>query len=137
MTQSSKHSSRDTTRERERETDRQTDRQNMTCSALKYEHAKWVKEEGMQCFTQQIDEQLGYGILLVEKRDKDVIEIAYRVCVQKGNIEDEVEKQKRLVGEHIECGYIQCRQTHKVWWEQFWNRSSVNLPDKMFEKQWY
>jgi alpha-L-fucosidase 2 len=27
--------------------------------------------------------------------------------------------------------------THKEWWRNYWDQSSVSIPDPILEKQWY
>jgi hypothetical protein len=34
-------------------------------------------------------------------------------------------------------GYASLRAAHERWWQEFWNRSYVSLPDKRLEQMWY
>jgi alpha-L-fucosidase 2 len=34
-------------------------------------------------------------------------------------------------------GYRLSSETHKEWWKNFWNASSVSIPDTIIEKQWF
>ena len=42
-----------------------------------------------------------------------------------------------IMTEAISRGYEPELKTHKAWWQQFWKKSSIQLPDKNLEKQWY
>lgn len=42
-----------------------------------------------------------------------------------------------LVQQKIKDGYNQSFKTHKKWWKQFWEKSSISIPDSVLEKQWY
>ncbi|MEN7550969.1 glycoside hydrolase family 95-like protein [Rapidithrix thailandica] len=34
-------------------------------------------------------------------------------------------------------GFSSAWQSHRQWWKHFWSKSSIELPDKILEKQWY
>ncbi|MCG8307082.1 MAG: hypothetical protein MI975_06780 [Cytophagales bacterium] len=44
---------------------------------------------------------------------------------------------KTVVQEKIKDGYAKSFQEHKQWWKQYWDKSSINIPDEVLEKQWY
>jgi alpha-L-fucosidase 2 len=37
----------------------------------------------------------------------------------------------------LQRGFSQAKKAHELWWSGFWERSSVDLPDTMIERQWY
>ncbi|MFG0252448.1 MAG: glycoside hydrolase N-terminal domain-containing protein [Phycisphaerales bacterium JB038] len=37
----------------------------------------------------------------------------------------------------LDRGYESARVGHTAWWEDYWDQSSVHLPDSLIEKQWY
>ena len=37
----------------------------------------------------------------------------------------------------LESGFNTMFLEHKIWWEHFWSKSSISLPDPVLEKQWY
>lgn len=37
----------------------------------------------------------------------------------------------------LERGYAGMAQSHKEWWTNFWSKSSVRLPNRIVERQWY
>lgn len=42
-----------------------------------------------------------------------------------------------LVEDQMKNGLSQAIKTHTTWWEQFWSKSSLKIPDAVLEKQWY
>ncbi|MCI5795612.1 MAG: hypothetical protein MR019_01880 [Ruminococcus sp.] len=44
---------------------------------------------------------------------------------------------KKTVAEAICGGYQKAFDEHKQFWTEFWQKSSVELPDKLLEKGWY
>jgi len=41
------------------------------------------------------------------------------------------------VGRAVQAGFEKGLAAHRAWWRRFWAQSSVTLPDKLLEKQWY
>ena len=37
----------------------------------------------------------------------------------------------------LTSGYERARESHRIWWRQYWSRSSVRVPNPTIEKQWY
>ncbi len=33
--------------------------------------------------------------------------------------------------------YSQSLKNHRAWWDEFWSKSAINIPDALLEKQWY
>jgi len=48
-------------------------------------------------------------------------------------------RQQALAGARrcANAGYAKLRSGHERWWQEFWNRSYVSLPDKRIEQMWY
>ena len=44
---------------------------------------------------------------------------------------------KIIVQEKIAEGYDRSFQTHRKWWQGYWDKSSISIPDGVLEKQWY
>ncbi|HEY4198590.1 MAG TPA: glycoside hydrolase N-terminal domain-containing protein [Mucilaginibacter sp.] len=34
-------------------------------------------------------------------------------------------------------GYVNDRVSHNAWWQNFWSKSAIHIPDTLLEKQWY
>ncbi len=44
---------------------------------------------------------------------------------------------KNLTAVAIKNGFIHQLENHKKWWKEFWNQSSIAVPDSVLQKQWY
>ncbi len=103
---------------------------------LRYEKAEiaFKKTDGIvfQYFTQKVNEELTYGIFLASSGK----EAAYTVSVARSKT-DAVSNAVSLLGDAIRRGYDENFKEHKKWWENFWNESGIQLPDKYFEQKWY
>ena len=64
------------------------------------------------------------------------IEIAY-VVASSYDGENWLDDIRKILKQALEDGYDKVLKNHKIWWHNFWSKSSIDLPDKMFEKQWY
>jgi alpha-L-fucosidase 2 len=40
-------------------------------------------------------------------------------------------------GQALSRGYAVDYNTHAIWWKNFWNKSVIQVPDPVIEKQWY
>ncbi|MFH6603611.1 glycosyl hydrolase family 95 catalytic domain-containing protein [Maribacter algicola] len=42
-----------------------------------------------------------------------------------------------IVLQQKEQGFTNAFKSHNIWWNEFWSKSSLAIPDKILEKQWY
>jgi len=47
------------------------------------------------------------------------------------------QRAEQVVGESLKQGFQKNLKSHRTWWNNFWARSSVSLPDPILENQWY
>lgn len=87
-------------------------------------------------FVQQVDSEFSYGIVLGEKKWERGRDYFYRILTSKDG-EHWLEDGMRQIREELERGYEFWFESHKKWWKEYWEKSSVSLPDKKMEKQWY
>ncbi|MEG0692698.1 MAG: hypothetical protein RR444_06415, partial [Oscillospiraceae bacterium] len=87
-------------------------------------------------FIQPVSTDFSYGVFLVAKQIDDTTEIVYMIATNK-----DTDKWQEDAKERISCllkdGYDKNLDEHKQWWSDFWGKSSITLPNKMFERQWY
>lgn len=76
-----------------------------------------------------------YGIVTAKYEYDNKTLIAYSVGVSKDKGFAEI--CKSTVKSAIEKGYDNTYTEHKKWWDEYWSKSSIALPDKLLEKQWY
>ncbi len=107
---------------------------------LHYEPAKKAETVcggiSIKYFTQKVSDGLTYGIFLGIRKTADSTVAAYTVGT--GKDENAITKDSiHLICVALEQGYEQNFETHKAWWESFWDKSFIELDDKFFEKYWY
>ena len=44
---------------------------------------------------------------------------------------------RRRVESALDQGFEKMAETHRTWWEQYWSKSSVTLPNAVIERQWF
>ena len=90
----------------------------------------------LQWFVQKIDEAFSFGIVLgVSEKEKET-EVYYRIVTSKDG-KDWLEDAKKQLRAELANGYSKQLKSHLDWWRKYWSKSSVSLPDKLFEKNWY
>ena len=110
----------------------------------KYSYQSLIKMAGekdidgvqIQYFVQQVDEKFSYGIVMAVYETDEETSVFYEVLTSDDG-EDWIETGIKKLTEQIKEGYKNQRISHREWWERFWAKSAVSLPDKFFEKQWY
>lgn len=76
-----------------------------------------------------------YGIMTAKYECNEKTLVSYTVGF--GKNKDFTDECKKIVTSAIETGYDNAFTNHKKWWEKYWKESSIVLPDKLLEKQWY
>lgn len=87
----------------------------------------------IQYFVQPTNESF-YGIVTASKSYNGTTLIAYTVGISQNN--DFVDKCVDKVITALNTGYENAFEQHKAWWEQYWSKSSITLPDKFMERQY-
>ncbi|MGN1313392.1 MAG: glycosyl hydrolase family 95 catalytic domain-containing protein [Lachnospiraceae bacterium] len=86
-------------------------------------------------FIQSVDQQFSYGIIMGILRGKKVIHICYRIITSLEG-EEWLEDAKGQIYRELALGQEDFA-AHTGWWEDYWKKSNLRLPDLEFEKQWY
>lgn len=89
-------------------------------------------EDGMIGFSQKVDDRTAYT-LLYEKCGTTL----YYTAVQAENVEKASQLAKLELCAAEDMGAEKLLQQHKRWWQQYWGKSSLQLPDETLEQLWY
>lgn len=87
-------------------------------------------------FIQRLSNGFSYGLFVAAKETEGRTLFTFGVAAShdgenwKENFIEELE-------EALETGYQKLFAQHCAWWKEFWEKSSVCLPDKLMEKNWY
>lgn len=107
-----------------------------TLKELKYDPAQWEKEGILQWFCQPVNAGFSYGIIMaVDKHPKKTRVMWKIISSQDGK--NWIEDGKKAVLRAIEQEETLLFETHRKWWEEYFQKSSISIPDKFVEKQWY
>jgi alpha-L-fucosidase 2 len=109
---------------------------NSSIEKLAYPEKEEYEQKGLKWFVQKTAENLEYGIFVGERNNGIIRDIVYYVASSKDG-ENWIENTKNLITEVLNDGYEEVIRSHEHWWENFWSKSSINIPDKLFEKHWY
>lgn len=104
-----------------------------------YEAPVWHRTERgngcrMEAFEQKIEESFSYGVVMGFREVTGRTDIFYRIFVSP---EETLSQASGHVLALLEAGYDGLLQEHRDWWKGFWDKSSILLPDKFMEKNWY
>lgn len=103
---------------------------------LKYEPAVITKVPQSCSFTQKITEDFSYGVFVRSQEYHDHTEIVYLIASSLDGSDWQQQAALKLETA-LQEGYEVNFESHCHWWEQYWRQSSISLPDKFFEKNWY
>lgn len=87
-------------------------------------------------FVQKVDEKFSFAIIVGISEGFGETQIFYRIVTSKDS-ENWLEDGKEQLRRELIAGYAKEIESHLCWWEDYWNRSSISIPDAMFEKNWY
>ncbi len=108
----------------------------LSLDRLSYPVPEIVSEKNLCYFTQDIDAAFSYGVFAMLREHKYSVDIAYMIASSR---DGENWKRQALdaLADALGQGYDVMLQSHAAWWEAYWGKSSVTLPDELFEKNWY
>ena len=103
---------------------------------LHYEKPVCVSEENARWFTQKINEAFSYGVFLKVREEQGKTLIVFRIADSNDGPQWQ-ENAWKILDMALEKGYDGGFVSHCGWWAKFWSKSSISLPDKEFERNWY
>lgn len=102
---------------------------------LKYS-AVIKKAKGNVRWTVQEVKDFSYGIFVGEKQQGGRKLIVYKIASTKDALNWE-EAAIRQIEELLETGFEGAAAGHRQWWKEYWEKSSVTIPETLYEKGWY
>lgn len=104
---------------------------------LGYPRATMGSDGLLSWFHQQTSNASEYAVVMGQKLiDAQTMEITYTVGSSSDGI-DWLEKSKNKVLEALHTGFEASEASHRSWWNTFWSKSAIVLPDKECERLWY
>ena len=88
------------------------------------------KQEGWGGFQYQINVQWQYN--------KDILEGCWSISTQYPDPEKKENPPADLfVTKSLESGFEDALSRHETWWQNYWDKSGISIPDSILEKQYY
>ncbi|OCT15181.1 hypothetical protein A8709_13845 [Paenibacillus pectinilyticus] len=104
---------------------------------LQYPDPKVLEEDGWIIYRQKTCELLEFAIVVGSKMvNSDQLELAYKIVTNKDGA-DWLIQAKQDISRALRTGWEAIVESHSKWWESFWAKSSITLPDQETENQWY
>ncbi len=103
---------------------------------LGYPEGKIIKSKNTITYEQEGWGGFRYMVTVTWKKDGNSIEGCWSISSEFPGWEkapNAAGVTERVFPEGFEKSY----EVHEEWWDGFWGKSSVSLPDKVLEKQWY
>lgn len=94
------------------------------------------EQDGVQYFIQTISEEFSYGVFAAEVRQQDSTLLVFCVSASKDG-ENWIADSIKQLREALTQTYEELLEEHKGWWKNYWQESSLSVPDKHIEKGWY
>lgn len=103
---------------------------------LHYSEPELHKEENLQWFIQNVSKDFSYGVFAMAKELENETQIVYAVGTSNDGA-DWKQATIEMLKTALEDGYESAFSEHADWWSEYWQKSGMTLPNKLFEKNWY
>jgi alpha-L-fucosidase 2 len=103
---------------------------------LEYPEGNMIDEGNSIIYIQEGWGGFKYEVNVSWMQNGDVIEGCWSISTDYKALEKS-KKANVLVKKHLIKGFAQAFKTHTTWWNNFWEKSSLSIPDAVLEKQWY
>lgn len=87
-------------------------------------------------FIQPVDASFSFGVMVGVLECEQETLICYRIVTSNDGVHWMEDAREQILKE-LQNGYEKNKISHLTWWNNYWNKSSVSLPDSFFEKNWY
>ncbi|MEE4214789.1 MAG: glycoside hydrolase N-terminal domain-containing protein, partial [Bacteroidales bacterium] len=105
-------------------------------TALGYDEGTIGRTDDRITYTQEGWGGFEYTVDLKWERGGDELTGCWSISSEMPGSENETGAAD-LVDAAFKQGMDRAFGDHSAWWDKYWNRSAINIPDKLLEKQWY
>lgn len=107
-----------------------------TLKELKYFPAGRGEEDSLQWFCQPVNDKFSYGVVMAVEKGKERTRILWKILSSEDG-DMWLEDGKKAVLHAAEREEQEFFLEHRKWWADYFRESSISIPDKFMEKQWY
>jgi len=103
---------------------------------LGYNAGALSTDKNSQTYVQEGWGGFKYMVSVEWKFEHHVLEGCWSISTEYPKWENE-ENAKQVVKKSFKEGYEKQLLSHTEWWNKFWQRATIRIPDTLLEKQWY
>ncbi|MDR8394590.1 glycoside hydrolase family 95 protein [Aliifodinibius sp. S!AR15-10] len=101
---------------------------------LSYEQGSVVEEGNTITYTQP-GHDMSYQVIVSWENDGNTCEGVWSITSKYSN-DLQVERAEDIALQALSEGYESSKASHMKWWNQYWARSDLQVPDTLLQKQW-
>ncbi|WP_200976537.1 glycoside hydrolase family 95-like protein [Echinicola sp. 20G] len=101
---------------------------------LGYPQGKIEKVENGVIYTQSGHEGFEYQISIRWQKTSNGLEGCWSISTNENTAS---QTSHDLTQDGLAAGFDKVSVSHKAWWNQYWKKSSIQVPDSILQKQWY
>lgn len=115
-----------------------SDRETNTSDLALLSYPAPVRADGVawQAFTQEGAEGFRFAIFMGWRERKGEWLAAWSIATNREGT-DPLRIARERAERALLAGFDRMEQSHRAWWETYWRKSSVRLPNPVLERQWY
>jgi len=102
---------------------------------LEYPKGKLAHDENSINYEQEGWGGFTYQVHVAKATKEEVLEAAWSISSAFPGWESK-SSATEVVKKSLTLGMADAFQTHEEWWQNFWSKSTIQIPDKILQKQW-
>ncbi len=103
---------------------------------MEYPPAEIIKKDGFYYYIQNTKTDFKYGLFVYTLKQNDYTYLYFTVLTS-SDTDDLENKAKELLLHISDIKYEELKTEHISYWDEYWKKSGISIPDKMLEKTYY
>lgn len=103
---------------------------------LKYDAPVETSGENWTGFYQEGWGGFGFAVAVQWKKSKNSALAAWSIATTKDS-KDPLKAARKKCADALGQGFDKMLAEHSKWWEEYWDKSDIRIPNKIIERQWY
>jgi len=108
----------------------------MELGLLGYEPPQRASGKNWIGYSQKGWQDFFFAVVLMWKKTEKTWSGSWSIATSKERA-NPIEVAKKRCEKALAKGFEKMFQEHKAWWDSFWDKSSVRVPNEIIERQWY
>ena len=107
----------------------------LATSLLGYPPPHYGRAEHTQWFLQQCAQDFSFAVIAGARDHGDCLEVAITIATSKDGA-DPLHVGRKIIEESLAVGYDAIFTEHKKWWDRFWSKSHIEIPDQNLQQHY-